>query len=412
MSVEGCMRMRKLGNGHSIMFFAPLDVDRRIRTIASKSESDAIHTVDILQSAMVETCAEIERRASLWAQQGVDHASRYDSWSNFCDHGKISLARAWRQPDAKTLEELYAPMSPRDLSIISIPTIRQRCLELGVLSLLNPNLDEEQEREVVHEVECERQVERPPKVTPALHQVTQAIIRFLQGTLNLSCPTFHRAFSSKVLCSIHLHDISAWSQSLYVTSDFCKVILDGEASEYLRPVNWVLSRDSPSVPTFLSLSPFEVNQLLPEIRTSKLVHLHIYTPRTHKTSRPCDDLLLHSIPTVPLDWTAPALLVDQLNLFACQLYLRDYSTYIRVCRLLCVYAKDLDDAGYFEVQSDGFIQPAHRPLRARRACSFQKSPLPFLRHLIGLRRMGMQFSLTHMGKILDGRLLREEDFLN
>ena len=28
------------------------------------------------------------------------------------------------------------------------------------------------------------------------------------------------------------------------------------------------------------------------------------------------------------------------------------------------------------------------------------------------KRMGMQFSLTHMGKILDGRLLREEDFLN
>ena len=415
MLVEGCMRMRKLGNGHSVMFFAPSDVDRSIRTIASKSESDAIRTMDILQWAMAETCAEIERRASLWAQQGVDHALRYDSWSNFCDHGEISLnelAEAWRQPDAKTLEELYAPASPRDLSVISIPNIRQRCLELGVLSLLNPNLDEEQEREVVHEVECERQVERLPKATPALHQVTQAIVRFVQGAFNHSLPrpAFQRAFSPEVVCSIHLEDIPAWSQSLYVTSDFCRVILDRKASEYLRPVNWILSRDSPSGPTFLILSPFEVNQLLPEIRTSKFVRLHIYTPRTHKTSRPCDDLLLHSIPTVPPDWTAPAPLVDQLNLFAGQLYLRDYSTYIRVCRFLCVYAKDLEDGGSFEVQSDGFIQPAHRPLRARRACSFQKSPLPFLRDLIGLRRMGMQFSLTHMGKILDGRLLREEDF--
>ena len=369
--------------------------------------------MDILQWAMAETCAETERRASLWAQQGVDHAFRYDSWSNFCDHGEISLnelAEAWRQPDAKPLEELYAPARPRGLGSISIPNIRQRCLELGVLSLLNPSLDEEQEREIVHEVERERQVERLPKVTPTLHQVDRGIVGFVRGDLPL--PAFHQAFSPEVVSSIHLEDVSAWSQSLSVTSDFRRVVLCGMAGEYLRPVNWVLSRDSPSGPIFLILSPFEVNQLLPQIRTSKFVHLHIYTPRTHKTSRPCDDMLLHSIPTVPLDWTAPAPLVDQLTLFAGQLYLRDYSTYIRVCRLLCVYAKDLDDGGCFEIQSDGFIQPAHRPLRARRAYSFQKSPLPFLRHLIGLRRMGVQFSLTHMGKILDGRPLREEDFLH
>ncbi|KAF8545715.1 hypothetical protein OG21DRAFT_1383420, partial [Imleria badia] len=29
--VQGCMRMRKLGHGHSVMFFAPLEVDQSIR---------------------------------------------------------------------------------------------------------------------------------------------------------------------------------------------------------------------------------------------------------------------------------------------------------------------------------------------------------------------------------------------
>jgi len=60
--------------------FLALDVDRNIRTVASKSESDAIHTMDILQWAMAETCTEIERRASLWAQQGVDHALVFTLW--------------------------------------------------------------------------------------------------------------------------------------------------------------------------------------------------------------------------------------------------------------------------------------------------------------------------------------------
>ena len=413
MYVTGCMRMRKLGSGHSVMFFAPLDVDRNIRTTAIKSESDTIHTIDILQWAMAETCAEIEGRASLWAQQGMDHALRYDSWSNFCERGINELAGAWRQPDAKTLEELYSPARRRDLNTITIPTIRQRCLELGVLSLLDQNFDEEQEREVmsVHEIERERQVERPSKATPASHEISWGIREFIQGKFVALPPSF-RAFTPSVVCNIDPNDVPTWNQSLFATPDFCKVVDGGQAGKYLRPANWVLSRASATGPAFVFLSPFEVNELLPEIRTSKSVRLHIYTPRTHKALRSCDDLLLHTIPAVPPHWTAPPLLVDQLNLFAGQLYLRDYDTYIRVCRFLCVYANDLDDAGYFKVQNDGFIEPAHRPLKARRDRSFQKSPLPFLRDLIGLRRMGMQFSLTHMGKILDGRPLRKEDFMD
>ncbi|KAL4077961.1 hypothetical protein J3A83DRAFT_4356726 [Scleroderma citrinum] len=410
---QGCMRMRKLGGGHSVMFFAPLDVDRSIRT--SKSESDAIHTMDILQWAMVATCTEIEHRASLWAQQGVDHASRYDSWSKFSNH-EISLdelGRAWRQPDRKTLEELYNPVRPRDLGIISISSIRQRCLDLCIPSLLTPNLDQEQERELAHEVERDGQVERPQKTTPAVHHVARDVREFVRGALiDPSSPAFRRAFSSVMVDSILAEDTPAWGQSLFVTTDFCTVIPDGYPGEYLRRVNWILSRIFPSGPILLILSPFEVNELLPEIRTSKCVHLHIYTPRTHKALRSCDDLLLYSIPAVPNNWTAPTPLVDQLNLFAGQLYLRDYMTYIRVCRYLCVYAKDLHREGCFEVQNDGFIEPAHRPLRAQRASAFLKSPLPFLRHLIKLRRMGMWFAQTHIGRILDGRQLREEDFLN
>ena len=411
---EGCMRMRKLGNKHSVMFFAPLDVDRSIRTIASKSEFDTILTMDILQWVINETCTEIESRVSLWAQQGMDHSLRYESWSNFCERGINELAGAWCQPDAKTLEELYSPAKSHDLDTISMPNIRQRCLELGVLSLLDPNLDEEQEREVVQEVERERQVERPPKANAALHQIHPDICGFIIGAfITPPPPAFHDAFTAPSMVRlIHSNDTFAWKQNLFVTSDFCRIVQGGsQTGELLRPVNWVLSRTSSSGPIFVILSPFEANELLPQIRSSKYVHLHIYTPRTHKALQHCDDLLLYNVPTVPPNWTAPALLVDHLNLFAGQVYLRDYETYIRVCRFLCVYAQDLEDAGDFEVQRDGFIEPAHRPLKAQRGRqSFQRSPLPFLRHHIGLRRMGMRFSLTHMGKILDGRLLREEDF--
>ncbi|KAL4078051.1 hypothetical protein J3A83DRAFT_4476741 [Scleroderma citrinum] len=418
---QGCMRMRKLRGGHSVMFFAPLDVDRSIRTLTSKNESDAIHTRDILQWAMVVTCAEIESRTSLWAQQGVDHALRYDSWSKF-NTGEISsnqLTAVWRQTDAKTLEKLYAPARPRDPGTISMSNIPQQCLDPRGLSLFDLNLDEEQERdlvhgverELVHEVEREPDVKHPPKYTPAVHQVAQDVREFVQGVvISPSSAAFHRAFNPAVIGSVRTEDTFTWGQSLFVTADFCQVARDGPPDEYLRPVNWILSMNSPSGPILVILSPFEVNELLPEIWTSKFVYLHIYTPRTLEALRPFDDLLVCSIPAIPRNWTAPTPLMDQLNLFAGQLYLLDYETYIRVCRYLCVYAKDLDCEGCFEVQRDGFIEPAHRPLKAQRTDAFLRSPLPLLRRLIILRRMGIRFAHTHMGKILDGRLLREEDF--
>ncbi|KAG6334371.1 hypothetical protein ID866_4722 [Astraeus odoratus] len=412
---QGCMRMRKLGSGHSVMFFAPLDVDRSIRSTVSKKESDDICTADILQWTMLETCTEIQSKAPLWVQQGTEHASRYDTWSTFCEMGSTveRLATVWRQQDARTLEELYAPARPRELSSISIPAIRQRCLELGILSLPDSNMAEEQEREVVHEIERERQVERPPKATPAVHLFSRDVLDFVRtGRMAPMSVAMKPVFDSLNSVAMPHHDKHAWTWRIFATSDFCRVVQGKEdAVEYLRPVNWVLSaKCSGSDVVLVLISPFEANRLMPAIRSSNFVSLHIYTPRTHEAMRPCDDLRLYTVPPLPPHCTMPPPLIDQLNLFAGQLYLHDYSTYIRVCRFLCIYTRDLDHEGKFEVQNDGFIEPAHRPVNLMSSSTFLQSPMPFLRWLIGLRRRGMGFALTHMGKIVDGRLLREEDF--
>jgi len=439
------MRMRKLGHGHSVMFFAPLDVDRAIRTAASVANKHAIHATDILLWAMHETCTEIQNRAPHWAQQGTDHASRYGAWSKFCSDEIASdeLANAWRQPDGKTLEELYAPTGSHERCGIAIPDIRQRCMDLGILSLPNSNMDEEQEREVIHEIERERQVQRPPPAVSAMHHVANDVRHFVRtGTLIPESNAFLAIFNSFQSRNAPPMEQGPWTRDVLATSDFFKVIQgDGDVSEYLRPVNWVLSRCVPGgIPILLILSPYEVNELLLDIRRSEHVHLHIYTPWVQKAMLPCDDLDLYSIPATSRNSVVHATLNDQLNLFAGQLYLRDYETYIRLCCFLCIYAKDLERESArslsmsslfwrllgklgllerakdlehqddFRKESDGFIPPAHRPPRAGTQGSFSTSPLPFLRFLFGLRRKGISFSVTHMGKILDGRLLREDDF--
>ncbi|KAI6009773.1 hypothetical protein BKA83DRAFT_4632007 [Pisolithus microcarpus] len=413
---QGCMRMRKLGHGHSVMFFAPQEVDRSIRGTARKSDGDGIHPSDILLWAMGETCTEIQNSAPYWAQQGRDHSLRYNAWSNFCN-GKITsqeLATTWCQPDAKTLEELYAPCNPKERPLLSIPAIDQRCQELGVSSSTNLNMNEEQEREIIHEIERETQVERPPPAIPVVHRASSKVRYFVRtGVVTSSSTAFILMFDSFRNVTPFAQEESAWSQHIFATSDYCTVV-QGRAGtnvgEYLRPVNWILSSQSGESTILVILSPFEVNELLPEIRSSSSVRLHVYTPRTQARMLPCDDLSLYTIPSAPSYPIPPASLVDQISLFAGQLYLRDYITYLRLCRFLCVYADDLAGEGDLEVESDGFIAPAHRPLKARSIDSFQQSPLPFLKHVINLRRRGMNFVATHMGKILHGRLLRAEDF--
>lgn len=43
---------------------------------------------------------------------------------------------------------------------------------------------------------------------------------------------------------------------------------------------------------------------------------------------------------------------------------------------------------------------------------FDESPVPVLQKLFGLRRKGIEFQLTHMGKVLQACLVVPEDFLS
>ncbi|EGO28636.1 hypothetical protein SERLADRAFT_413465 [Serpula lacrymans var. lacrymans S7.9] len=410
---QGCMRMRKLGNGHSVMFFAPLEVDRRIRDAAKKAADEQIDALDILRWVMYETCTDIQQRASQWAQQGVDHRVRAAAWSRFSS-GDISpkgLASAWLQQEARTLEEMYGLDLSHTHAAFDIPELRARCIQLGVLSIRAAGMEEEQEREVVHEIERERQIERPPKATAALHHVHKDVQHFVRtGVIPAGSLAIKPAFTTLAGTNVMFNDSLTWTPNLLVTADFATVIQSRapqNAQDYLRPTHWILSAQFQDSLLLLVVSPHEANELLPEIRGRKKVRLHIYAPRVTQTMKPCDDLKLYCIPPLPAIWAVPPALTTQLNLWAGQLYLPNYETYERLCGFLGIYSKETSNA---VTQSDGFIKPIDRPTDIRFFSPFRQSPVPCLKALIGLRRKGMGFLPTHMGKILQGRLLTDEDF--
>ena len=416
--------MRMLGYTHSVMFFAPLDVDRHIHSVAGEENDtlDDIDTMDILHWAIRETWVNIQRWAPHWVQQGMDHTSRYAAWTSFRTDQltSIELSDKWRQREAKGLEELYEPRTdPSNSVFLTCPDlIRQRAIDLGVRSLSSAGLDDEQERELVYEVKREKEVERPSSVLPADHSIHQDVAHFVKtGVIpkwrkSSDSETFSPVFKTLCATSAATDEAYVWSQSVLATTDFQDTVkVSGKMDDYLRPVHWIVSAKRDSNDVLVILSPYEVNSLLPDIRSSKKVHLHLYTPRITKSIKPCDDLALYSIPPVINRWKPPSSFMDELSVFAGQLYLKDYETYIRLCRFLGVYTRDLKGKEDLIVEPDGFILPANREkLESSIPHTFASTPIVSVKALMNLRSKDIDFASTHMGKLVHGRPLSERDF--
>ncbi|KAF8132464.1 hypothetical protein EV363DRAFT_108384 [Boletus edulis] len=423
--VQGCMRMRKLGHGHSVMFFAPLEVDGNIRAVSAKDDyTTPVTTTNVLHWAIHETWTDIRERAPYWAQQAIHHSSGYDAWTRFCNNKltREQLAAAWLQPELKSLADLYAPFQPQNVPSCSSVLeecaeyleIQQQCINFGVLRLPEAQMEEEQEREINREIEHEREVQQPPlKVTPAMHDIHPDVVSFVMtGVIPPlhAGSAFHPVFATLQQTSAAAIEAHLRSPCVLATTDFCKTIkpasYEGTTDQFLRPVQWVLSGRKDRDRVLVILSPFEADSLMPDIRQSKFVHLHVYTPRTSKCMKPTDDLMFYTIPPISDSWTPPCDLIDQLNVFAGQLYLRDYESYLRLRRFLGMDGKDLPKNVGTAIRRN----PITPGVLEEMGNAVKDSPLPSVMMLLAIRRDGLPFAETHMGRILQGQTLAEEDF--
>lgn len=119
------------------------------------------------------------------------------------------------------------------------------------------------------------------------------------------------------------------------------------------------------------------------------------------------------LPETLLAAPLPPPLALQLNLFSGALYLRDYAAYKDLCILLRLHFGDLPP----HLAKPSIINPwcYVRDPAARRTLGmfgpgFSDYPLPFLRRLLILRRYGLDFGPSHMGKLLYGTKLHNKDF--
>lgn len=141
----GCMRMRKLASGQSVMFCAPLEVDRRIRKVCELATSEKVTVKHVLTWAMRESCDDILHNVPHWAAQGVDYEMRKGFDPSAMSEVKGELKEAWLRPEARTLEELYGgPFedAPTEHPAHKIPAMKKRLKLLGITSIAEARIEE------------------------------------------------------------------------------------------------------------------------------------------------------------------------------------------------------------------------------------------------------------------------------
>ena len=415
------------------MFCGPVDVEQRILRLNSKSQDDAIEVSDILAWSIANTCNYTRRCVGLWAVQGMRYQRHHVAWSEQLSSGNETVptdfANSLLEAEAQTIKQRYGHAARQLNSQViqrareeindqrkdEFDAIQERCQEFGVASFDNATLQEEQERELSPESEQERQVQRPPSLEPCRHHLNPDVVVLVkQGILRRSSEAFEPAFKTLLDTSAASQlETEAWPTLLLATKDFMRTVERSGRQLldfYLRPVQWLISRVEAGKTTCILLSPFEVHALLPDIRTFKQVTLHVYSPRVVASVRAIDDLSFCAVPEVPKAWSPPSV-VTHLNLFASQLYLRDYDEYLVLCRFLGLCYQPPDDN--VDVTCEGFVAPSSRASfdpTMDEICPFSTSPVGLLRLLMGLRRQGQGFSKSHCGRIVSGEMLTRADF--
>ena len=416
------------------MFCGSIEVERKILHCSGKGQYNTIEVADVLQWSISETCIHTKKCIPLWATQGMRHQRRHVAWANLSMGGgkdtALRMAESLLEAEAQSLQNRYGFEARRsdeqvllhkrrDKSLSSRKTqlaaIRAKCRAFGLTSFSNATLREEQERELSPENEQERQVERPLALEPCTHSVHRDVKKFVrQGVLNRSSDAFQPAFEVfSSTSAMEYFEVEAWPVHLLVTADFARTVhVTGNhgMDSFLRPVHWILSKRGHNKVDCVVVSPFEAHDLLPTIRQYKAVILNVYSPRVNMSMRTLEDLSFCAIPAVPESWPTPSFAM-LLNLFAGQLYLRNYEEYLSVCRFLGLGFRPPYEQ--IQVASDGFISPTSRSgfdALMQSACPFTNSPVEFLRILMALRRKGQGFQRSHLGRMLHGELLSREDF--
>ena len=404
--LTACLRLRNLGHGQSLWYFAPNSVDQAIRRLVKKSLDDQLDGYDVISWSLEETAQQIERHRPLWIMQGLNYYFRQhvaEQQVSNLGFQKLSLAeqRSSVEYEDQTLHELYAPPALRTSTepflvsqcrLIQDPNVEKLLHEYDSLcqvSRLDTDIHEEHEREVAQEVEQEIHVERPGKMQPATPAIDEQLAEYVEGgsrNLLLEFPKVQKNLIKYTSASNELKEDTTLWFALRTTADFLRVtkVADyGHIDSLLRPVNWILVDTKGLSENILLISQYEANAVFDEVTAvDSEICLFSYEPRVSRAVVPRQPQHVTISNETAWEWSSVVApdTARQLDLFAGQLYARS------------------------RCEARSIEQEINRHLEDQSAPS-----LAFYKAWFAIRRRGQDFLQTHVGKIIEGRSRITED---
>ncbi|GKU07943.1 unnamed protein product [Fusarium langsethiae] len=428
--VQACMRMRKLGKGQTVVFCIPREIEQKILQLLGQESSGSynITVFDVLCWAIEETSQNMRRELPLWFTQGIRFCQQRSLWNEIeaCSdcNSRSECAGQFKEDEAQSLDQRYHPQQAHPgvsscldhIEPCTAAEFQKRCQEFGLTELPTSSLQEEQERELSPETEHERQVERPLPAEPEIHHLHEDVRSFvLNGVFSQSSNAFKPAFMALEHTSAAKNfDVSEFRNHVWVTQDFARTVrgsfgLNNYADSFQRSVQWVLTNGREIANNrLLVISPYEAQYLLPDIETSRYVTLRLYSSRVNLGFESLDHLNLFTIPQKNHD-TIPRGLITQLNVFAGQLYLSSYRDYVQLCDSLGLAWRAPDES--ITLGPDGFLPDSTVGSFSNKS-GLSRSPVGFLKVLMSVIRQECELiGRTHMGRILEGVRLHEEEWI-
>ena len=453
--VQAAMRMRKLGSGHSLIFWSSFEVDRLIRTLKTDIQpGNPITLLDILRWVYENTQQATWDGLHHWSAQSLTYqqktiAMQDISWDNMeqslPDAMITEVATNCLEPEVLKLEKMYGTskylQNAYDIylarfkrSKISISTgihddvSKQLKKYGGTRKRLAQLLDEEQERELEQELEEEREIERPSPVrpcTPILHDPIKKLPDKHGPELNLAELT--RVFSPllyafKDTTFFNKCQTGSWNQSLWISTEFQRVVetSDEALDPFLRPPRWIVVYRGKHIIFVNALEAnWLMNHLNPVYHTTSsndqpTTTLRLLLPRLKRSQEILVNVPILTIPSTIAFHNYRSISLEclvELFVFNGTLYFQNSQEENAFCKYLgiCPNPRTLSEKEAFDkgwISPDGFVsQPTHRhELNIGHVCRFHTSPLPLVKQIIEIRNNSYPTMASDVGSIVFNQL--------
>lgn len=321
-TVQSCMRMRKLADGQSILFWASNEANIRLRELSNGAKVETKHVMEF-----IENNSRIFEKANMvhWTTGALNYTKKLighkineangtenalQQLYNACvDNDFVKLSTMYGEKEEALLFKIaWAKFNKLEFECIEMEqekvsrfvdrmkreVMKKLQIQAKDVKRFTHALDEEQEKELEQEIEEQTQVERPPHAKAAVPIFDKRLEKLVvegaaSSTFNEMKGGDALLSMGKYLTNTHLlesqfceNNEMAWANHLFVTKDFATIVQDQSqaTNNFLRAGFWIACvKNPPYKDILILLSSFECNHLLPAFRQSVNATLFMYRPR-------------------------------------------------------------------------------------------------------------------------------------